>query len=204
MVLSIKNVNIVVLNIEVVVLELDLVYRMDNLVPSGDLEDSAVRLVVLVHGRRVPGQPLLVELDHNLRTLAVCLPGGDQVGLVAPLPLDQEHQLPGGVSGTDNTLGLEPPFESSRPSVLGGVRFLGRGPVIGSFSPLPFDVLLGLELVLEPLDEVGTVQVLLRLPSVLLGTETLPREVVLDLAVARSFVQDFVHNELVSCFSHFE
>ena len=78
MVLSIKNVNIVVLNIEVVVLELDLVYRMDNLVPSGDLEDSAVRLVVLVHGRRVPGQPLLVELDHNLQNktyvFGVCEP----------------------------------------------------------------------------------------------------------------------------------
>ena len=57
-------------------------------------------LVLLLLAGRVPGEALLVELDDGLGTLDVGLPGGHQVGLVAALPLDQEHELAGRVSGT--------------------------------------------------------------------------------------------------------
>ncbi len=60
----------------------------------------------------MPGEPLLVELDDGLRALCVGLPGGHQVGLVASLPLDEEHELPGGVGGADDALGLQVAVEA--------------------------------------------------------------------------------------------
>jgi hypothetical protein len=50
----------------------------------------------LLVGVRVPGQPLLVELDDDLRAFDVGLAGGDEVRLVRVLPLHEEHQLPAG------------------------------------------------------------------------------------------------------------
>jgi hypothetical protein len=47
----------------------------------------------------VPRESLLVKLYDNLGALDVALPRGDQVGLVGPLPLDEEHELARGVGG---------------------------------------------------------------------------------------------------------
>ena len=46
---------------------------------------------VLVGGGRVPGEPLLVELDDDLGTLDVALPRRNEVGLIWTLPLHQKH-----------------------------------------------------------------------------------------------------------------
>ncbi len=56
----------------------------------------------------------------------VGLPGGDEVGLVAAPPLDEEVQLPGGVRGADDALGLEAAVEAAGAVVLLGVE-AGRG-----------------------------------------------------------------------------
>ena len=63
--------------------------------------------LVLILTAGVPAESLLVELDHHLRTLHVGLPGRHQVGLVTSLPLDEEHQLPRAVCGSDNPLRLQ-------------------------------------------------------------------------------------------------
>ena len=57
-------------------------------------------LILFLLSRGVPGQAFLVEFDDGLGTLYIGLPGGHEVGFVAALPLDQEHQLPRWICGT--------------------------------------------------------------------------------------------------------
>ena len=71
--------------------------------------------LVLVLSAGVPGEALLVELDDGLRTLDVRLPGRHQVRLVTAFPLDEEHQLPGGVRRPDNPLRVQAPVKTPRP-----------------------------------------------------------------------------------------
>lgn len=64
-----------------------------------DLLWAASRSFIFVLSGRVPRESLLVKLYDNLGALDVALPRGDQVGLVGPLPLDEEHELARGVGG---------------------------------------------------------------------------------------------------------
>ena len=68
----------------------------------------------------MPGEPLLVELDDGLRALDVGLPRRHQVRLVRPLPLDEEHELAGGVGGADDALRVEAAVEAARAVLLPG------------------------------------------------------------------------------------
>ena len=86
---------------------------------------SASESLVLVGGGRVPGEPLLVELDDDLGTLHVGLPGGHQVSLVTSLPLDEEHQLPRAVCGSNYPLCLQSSVKTWRRRVLLRLSELG-------------------------------------------------------------------------------
>ncbi len=61
----------------------------------------------------MPGEPLLVELDDGLRAPHIGLAGGHEIGLVASLPLDQEHELARGVGGSDDALGIQVAVEAA-------------------------------------------------------------------------------------------
>ena len=61
----------------------------------------------------MPGEPFLIELDDDLRTLDVGLARGDQIGLVGALPLHQEHELTGGIRRANDALGLETAIEAA-------------------------------------------------------------------------------------------
>ena len=62
----------------------------------------------------MPVEPVLVELDHDLRYLDVGLLGWHQVGLLGPFPLDEEEELSRFVGCTNNLLWLESPGKPSR------------------------------------------------------------------------------------------
>ena len=96
--------------------------------------------LVLVLPAGVPGEALLVELDDGLRALDVGLPRRHQVGLVRPLPLDEEHELAGGVGGADDALRVEAAVEAARAVV---VRLLLAVQHTG-LALLPRRLLLGL------------------------------------------------------------
>ena len=49
-----------------------------------------------------------------LRNVDVCLLGSHEVGLVAPMPLDQEVQFPGLLRGSEDLLRLQSSGKSSR------------------------------------------------------------------------------------------
>ena len=72
---------------------------------------SIVGVVVLTRG--VPGEPLLVELDHGLGAFDVGHTRGDQVRLVRPFPLDEEHELAGEVNGADDALRVQAAVKAS-------------------------------------------------------------------------------------------
>jgi len=141
-------------------------------------------LFVLILRAGVPRKSLLVKLDDDLWALGVGLASGHKVCLVAALPLHEEQQLAGGVSRADDALGLKATVETSRWSpCLSGVSPAGRDALLLSFP----------QQVLVLLDEVWTVQVLLGLPSVLLGSVTLPRDQVFDSTIPDALVQQLLH-----------
>jgi len=135
----------------------------------------------------VPREPLLVELDDNLRTLDIGKLSRYQIGLVIVLPLHEEHELAARVRRANDLLGQEVAVEStwarivlvdSRGSGGGlcsrralGLLLLGAGGrgarrvALGLSSAL---LLLEFGLVIG--DEVGAVEILLGLPCVV-GTE---------------------------------
>merc|ERR1712079_115432 len=145
------------------------------------------RLLVLVLAAGVPGQPLLVELDHHLGTLHVGLPRRHQVRLVTPLPLDQEHQLSAAVRRSDDPLRLEAAVESPWSHVLGRVKLLAwRFP---SLLPASAALLLPLlflqfKLIFKSFYKLWTIKILFGLPRILLGTKSLPREVIFDFPIS--------------------
>ena len=81
------------------------------LVSLFEIEDFRIRKRasgVFVGVRRVPREPLLVELDDDLRTLRVGQDGRDEVRFVRAFPLDQEHELAvDGVRRGDDLLRLK-------------------------------------------------------------------------------------------------
>ena len=129
----------------------------------------------------MPGQPLLVELDHSLGTLDIGLLGRHEVGLVGALPLDQEHEVAGRIGGTDDPFGLKVSVEASGPVVIGLALLLRlvRGHVL---LPLAALGLLLLRLGLELLDQLVALQVLDGLPGIVFVAVSLPFEEVFDLS----------------------
>ncbi len=61
----------------------------------------------------MPGEALLVELDDDLGTLDVGNTGGNEVRLLRPLPLHEEHELPARVSRPNDPLRLETPVKTT-------------------------------------------------------------------------------------------
>ena len=140
----------------------------------------------------MPGQPFLVEFDDSLWALDVGLSGGHQIGFVAHLPFDEEHELARGICGTDDALGVQPAVESPGTVVavlalLLGIAGRARGgfPLLGRLaaSGVSFLLVLLLPDFLEVEDEVLAVQVLFGLPCVVLVSVAFPLEQVLDLSV---------------------
>ena len=112
-----------------------------------------------------------------LRTLHVGLPGRHEVRLVAPLPLDEEHELAAAVCRPDDPLRLEAAVKAARSNVLARVRLLTRW-VTSVFATdrasFPFRLLLlQFQLILKRLDQLWAVEILFGLPSILFRSETL-------------------------------
>jgi len=143
-------------------------------------EFDQIHLVVLLLAGGVPGQPLLVELDHGLGAFDVSLHSGNKVGLVTALPLDQEHKLARGVSCADNPFWIEASVEP--PGAL-AVLPLGLGLPASARLPL-LRLRLGLAASsLEGLDKLFAVQVIRWFPGVIFISEPSPLQQIFDLSV---------------------
>jgi len=136
----------------------------------------------------VPGQSLLVKLDDRLRTLHVSLPSRNQISLVRTFPLDEKHQLSRGVCGANDPLGVKIAVEAPWAVIIRLLllfSLLASGGGRDGLALAGFLLLLGgllLVLSLELCDQVLAVQVLNRLPGVILVSVALPLEEVLRLA----------------------
>lgn len=110
----------------------------------------------------------MIKPDDLLRFLDIGLRGRNEVGLVAVLPLDQEHQLSGRVGRAEDLLDGESAFESLLRSFddFRSLRFRFR-----RFG-FPFPASSPSVLALELLDEVEAFQVLQRLPGVVVVVVT--------------------------------
>ena len=84
----------------------------------------SIRLILIL-----PREATLIILDHNLRTLHICLLGRDPIQNVCPLPFDVEHDLPVQICSSDDLLSLKPTLE---PNKLGGVQSVVQL-LLGSF-----------------------------------------------------------------------
>merc|ERR1740123_2502752 len=148
-------------------------HNMKRMNPSPPRHLSCLSLLVLVLGV-VPVQPLLVELDHNLRDLGVGLLGRYEVRIITSLPLDQEEKLPRVICRSNDSLCSQSSRESSWLIFIFVLLFLLlwlsspgrlRFPLLSSLG-LVF-LLIILDFVLAVLDFVLAVEILYRLPSVL-------------------------------------
>ena len=61
---------------------------------------------------------MLISFNIYLWALVVGLPRGDEIRLITLLPLDEEHELPTGIRGSDDPLRLQPPLEAPGPVIL--------------------------------------------------------------------------------------
>merc|ERR1719391_565899 len=136
----------------------------------------------------VPVQPLLVELDHNLWDLQICLFGWHQICLIRPLPLDEEVELSWVIGCSNDLFCSKTPGKSFRPCV----RFLGRlGLGLSRVcSSLPFAtsrlLVVTPVLLLVLLDQLMAFQVANRLPRVVVRVlPSLPLHKVLSLALSQ-------------------
>merc|ERR1740123_1454395 len=155
-------------------------HNMKRMNPSPPRHLSCLSLLVPVLGV-VPVQPLLVELDHNLRDLGVGLLGRYEVRLITSLPLDQEEKLPRVICRSNDSLCSQSSRESSGLIFIFVLLFL----LLSS---------LGLVFLLIILDFVLAVEILYRLPSVLrLILIALPLDKILRLPLLDSFFQEFFH-----------
>lgn len=117
----------------------------------------------------MPGQPLLVELDDELRHLVVANLGRNELALLALLPLDEEHELAERVRRGHDLLRLPAlvealdPLDARLEVDVGGRGSRGAGGTLARPGRLSGG-LVGLELG----DELGTVEVFFRFPSVVL------------------------------------
>ncbi len=60
----------------------------------------------------MPGEAFFIKLDYGLGHSQVGHARRDEVGLVRPNPLDEKHELAGGVGGADDPFGFQAPRES--------------------------------------------------------------------------------------------
>ncbi|CAN8022356.1 unnamed protein product [Ixodes persulcatus] len=141
----------------------------------------------------VPGQAFFVKPYDDLRATYVGDARGHDVGFVAVLPLDQEHELAGRVGGADDAIGVQAAVETTwlGVSILPLLLAVGRLGVV--FHLLRVRVLLAFFLELG--DEARAVQILFGFPGVVVFGVTFPLEVVLDLALTHPSVDDLFDDE---------
>jgi len=163
------------------------------------LSISAQRRVdsVFVFGTRMPSETLFVKLDDDLWAFDVGLTRWHQISFVAVLPLHEKHELATRVRGADDSLWLKSAIEASWPRiviVIHGLLLFGRGSFGFLLAFLWFFLLASFGL--ESGDDVGTIEIILWLPSVFAVGISFPLDKIFDFAFRGPFVQDFLDRVL--------
>lgn len=152
---------------------------------------------------RIPGQAFLVEAYHHLRTANVGDTRRHNVGLVAVLPLNEEHQLARGVGRADDSIRVQPAVEATWFRVAAFLLFFlaVRSVVVvlhlGRLRRRRLRLGLLLPLLLELRNQARAVEVLLGFPSVLAFSVAFPLEQELYLALPNATVDDPLDDELL-------